>query len=114
MVSLGTWITPFPWKRQSSYLYIDSIARILIEVDDLGDSGSPVDNWHYKRRSLSWVWERDDSFLLMWTGTIFLTEVGNAKFIVPYKLDEHFASGLHDGGYLSRFHENGKFRRPSK
>jgi len=32
----------------------------------------------------------------MWTGTIFLTEVSNAKYIVPYKLDEHLASELHD------------------
>ena len=77
-------------------LYRAYITRILIEVDDLGDSGSPVDNWHCKRRSLSWVWEGDDSFLLRWTGTIFLTEVSNAKYIVPYKLDEHLASELHD------------------
>ena len=62
----------------------------------------------------SWVWERDDSFLLTWTGTIFLTEVSNAKYTVPYRLDVHFALGLHDHVYLYRFHGNDKFQRPSK
>ena len=67
----------------------------LPDVENAHKRASPVDS-QVLRIKIPFPNPGEGSLpLLKWPGTTYLTELGNAQYIVPYTLDEHLASGLH-------------------